>query len=160
ASTVRQIHAIISGAMTAAARWGWIDSNPARIAARPKQTPPEPDPPSPEEAARLVEEAFRMDAEWGTLVWLVMATGVRRGEICALRWSRIDLDAEVIEIRQSYQLRRGIGTVKATKTHQMRRISLDSETVALLREHKERCKATLANLGMEFTDDMYVFASV
>src|SRR5262249_54510266 len=68
APTVRQIHAIISGAMTAAARWGWIDSNPARIAARPKQTPPEPDPPSPEEAARLVEEAFRMDEEWGTLV--------------------------------------------------------------------------------------------
>ena len=28
ASTVRQIHSIISGALTAAERWGWISSNP------------------------------------------------------------------------------------------------------------------------------------
>ena len=160
ASTVRQIHAIISGTLNAAVRWGWLDSNPARIAQRPKQKPPEPDPPSPKDAARLVDEAFRMDEEWGTLVWLVMTSGIRRGELCALRWSRVDLDEEVIEIRSSYQLRRGIGKEKDTKTHQMRRIALDSETTALLREHKERTRARLAKLGMDLTDDMYVFAGV
>jgi integrase len=38
-STVRQIHSIISGTLAAAERWGWITSNPARIARRPKQKP-------------------------------------------------------------------------------------------------------------------------
>jgi integrase len=157
ASTVRQIHAIISGALSAAVRWDWLESNPARMAQRPKQKAPEPDPPSPAEAARLVDEAFRMDEDWGTLVWLVMTTGLRRGEVCILRWSRVDLDVGEIEIRSSYRLRKGVGTEKDTKTHQMRRIALDTETVVLLRELKQRWRARLANLGLELTDDMYVF---
>lgn len=157
ASTVRQIHAIISGALSAAVRWDWLESNPARMAQRPKQKPPEPDPPSPAEAARLVDEAFRMDEDWGTLVWLVMTTGLRRGEVCILRWTRVDLDVGQIEIRSSYRLRKGIGTEKDTKTHQMRRIALDTETVVLLRELKQRWRARLAKLELELTDDMYVF---
>jgi integrase len=157
ASTVRQIHAIISGALSAAVRWDWLESNPARMAQRPKQKPPEPDPPSPTEAARLVDEAFRMDEDWGTLVWLVMTTGLRRGEVCILRWSRVDLDVGEIEIRSSYRLRKGVGTEKDTKTHQMRRIALDTETVVLLRELKDRWRARLVDLGLELTDDMYVF---
>jgi integrase len=156
-STVRQIHSVISGALSAAVRWDWLESNPARAAQRPKQKPPEPDPPSPAEAARLVDEAFRMDEDWGTLVWLVMTTGLRRGEVCILRWSRVDLDAAEIEIRSSYRLRKGVGMEKDTKTHQMRRIALDTETVGLLRELKDRWRKRLDKLGLELTDDMYVF---
>jgi integrase len=97
----------------------------------------------------------RMDEDWGTLVWLVMTTGLRRGEVCILRWSRVDVSE--IEIRSSYRLRKGVGTEKDTKTHQMRRIALDTETVVLLGELKQRWQARLADLGLELTDDMYVF---
>lgn len=160
ASSVRQIHAIISGVLNAAVRWEWIATNPAKVAQKPKQKPPQPDPPSSADAARLVEEAFKMDDDWGTLVWLVMTTGVRRGEICALRWSRVDLDAGTIDVRQSYTLRRGVGKEKDTKTHQMRRIALDNETVVLLMEHRQRCRERLAKAGIELTPDMYVFTGV
>lgn len=98
-----------------------------------------------------------MDEDWGTLVWLVMTTGLRRGEVCILRWSRVDLDAGEIEIRSSYRLRNGVGVEKDTKTHQMRRIALDTETVGLLRELKGRWWKRLDDLGLELTDDMYVF---
>jgi integrase len=50
--------------------------------------------------------------------------------------------------------------VKDTKTHQMRRIALDSETVALLREHRARVQARLADLGGSFSEQTYVFTSV
>jgi integrase len=63
ASTVRQIHSIISGTLSAAVRWDWIASNPARIAQRPRAKAPEPSPPSPAEAARLLDAAFAMDDE-------------------------------------------------------------------------------------------------
>lgn len=120
ASTVRQVHAVISGALSAAVRWDWVATNATRVAQRPRQRSPQPDPPSPSEAARLVEGAFAVDDDWGTLVWLAMTTGMRRGEVCALRWSRVDLDAGMVDVRRSYRLHHGIGTEKDTKTHQMR----------------------------------------
>jgi integrase len=98
-----------------------------------------------------------MDEAWGTLVWLVMTTGMRRGEVCALRWRDIDFDAEIIQIRRNYVLHKGIGVEKDTKTHQMRRIPLDSETVMLLREHRERVWARVAELDGAPTDDLHVF---
>jgi integrase len=156
ASTVRQIHAILSGTLSAAERWDWIPSNPARIARRPRQKPPEPDPPTPAEAARLVEEAFCMDDDWGTLVWLVMTTGIRRGELCALRFSRLDLDAEVIDLRRNWVN----GKDKDTKTHQNRRIALDNDTVVLLKEHRARVRARVESLGLTFTEDLFVFSGI
>ncbi|MDQ3764750.1 MAG: N-terminal phage integrase SAM-like domain-containing protein [Actinomycetota bacterium] len=64
ASTVRQIHSIISGALNAAVRWDWISTNPTKAAQRPKQKPPQPDPPSPVVAAKLVEAVFETDDDW------------------------------------------------------------------------------------------------
>ncbi|HEX5117140.1 MAG TPA: site-specific integrase [Pseudonocardiaceae bacterium] len=154
-STVRQIHSIISGTLSLAERWGWIDANPARVARRPKPKPSEPDPPSPAEAAQLSEAAFEMDEDWGTLVWLVMTTGIRRGELCALRFSRIDLDSEVVTISRNWVN----GKEKDTKTHQSRRIALDSETVTLLRDHKKRVQARVEGIDQKFTEDLFVFSS-
>jgi integrase len=85
ASSIRQVHWILSAALAAAVRWDWIRSNPAEVAKKPRQRPPQPEPPSPAEAARITEAAWAQDADWGTLVWLVMATGMRRGELLALR---------------------------------------------------------------------------
>lgn len=152
-STVRQIHSIISGTMNAALRWEWVDINAAKVARKPKQKAPEPDPPTPAEAAKLVEEAFRMDDDWGTLVWLVMTTGIRRGELCGLQFSRIDFDRELIDLRMNWVR----GKLKDTKTHQNRRIALDTETMVLLREHRDRVAERVRDLGNKFTDDLFVF---
>jgi integrase len=160
ASTVRQIHAIMSGALSAAVRWEWVSTNVAKVAQRPKQTPPEPDPPSPAEAAKLVDAAFEKGDEWGTLVWLVMTTGMRRGEVSALTWGDVDLDEGMVEVRRNYVKRNGISKVKATKTHQMRRIALDTETVVLIAAQKTRCQQRCAELGVGFGDDVYVFSGV
>ena len=39
-----------------------------RVALRPRAKAPEPDPPSPADAARLLDAAFALDEDWGTLV--------------------------------------------------------------------------------------------
>jgi integrase len=157
-STVRQIHSVISGAMSAAVRWEWVATNPAKVAQRPRQTPPEPKPPTPAEARRLIDTAFDKDREWGTLVWLVMTTGMRRGEIAALTWSNVDLDEGMIEVRRNFIKRNGIEKTKATKTHQMRRVALDTETVVLLAEQKTRVQTRCAEGGIDFDEEkIYVF---
>lgn len=154
-STIRQIHAILSGALEAATRWEWIDANPAKLARKPKQKRPEPDPPTAKEAAALTEKAFKLDDDWGTLVWLAMMTGMRRGELAALRFRRIDLDEGVIDLRRNWVL----GREKDTKTHQNRRIALDTETVVLLKEHRQRVEQRVSALGIEFSQEMFVFSS-
>ncbi|WP_346279467.1 hypothetical protein [Pseudonocardia sp.] len=62
--------------------------NPILLFDAPAARRPDPQPPTPEEAARIVEEAWE-DPDWGMLVWLTMTTGARRGELCGLRWQRL-----------------------------------------------------------------------
>ena len=100
--SIRQVHWIISAALAAAVRWEWIRSNPADTAKKPKQRAPQPKPPSAAEAARIIAAAWEQDDDWGALVWLVMVTGMRRGEVLALRWSDVDLAAGLLEIRRNY----------------------------------------------------------
>jgi integrase len=85
-SSVRECHAVLSGALSAALRWGWIAVNPLEAVKRPRQQHPQPDPPSTEEAARIVSAVWEQDADWGTFVWLTFITGARRGELLGLGW--------------------------------------------------------------------------
>jgi integrase len=95
-----------------------------------------------------------MDDDWGTLVWLAMTTGMRRGELVGLRFSRLHLEEEVIDLRRNWVR----GKEKDTKNHQIRRIALDAETVVLLKEHLDRVKTRVEALGRPFTDDLFVFS--
>jgi integrase len=158
ASAVRQIHFVISGALGAAARWDWIPSSPAPVTKKPKQPRPQPQPPTAAQAARIVAAAWEQDDDWGTLVWLVMVTGMRRGELVALRWHDVHLDSQILEVRRSYTQRAGKAIEKETKTHQMRRIALDQTTSELLVAHRSRYEAKVAALGVEPDDHAFIFS--
>ncbi len=155
---IRQIHITISAAFAAAVRWDWIKTNPADTARTPRLPVPQPDPPSSKEAAQIIAAAWEQDDDWGTLVWLTMVTGMRRAELLALRWYDVDLDGAVLEIRRNYVRARRQGVEKDTKTHRMRRIALDSETIDVLRAHRGRYEATAHVVGIEPADDAFLFS--
>ncbi|HET9871928.1 MAG TPA: tyrosine-type recombinase/integrase [Propionibacteriaceae bacterium] len=157
--TVRKIHWILSGALDRAVVWKWISVNPAEHAAKPPLPHPEPRPPTAEEASRLVQHAWSADPDWGALVWLMMTTGARRGEICGLRWSHVALDSGVITISRTIYVDRGQLREKDTKTHQQRRVVLDAETVAVLTGHRQRAEERAALLGETLSSDRYVFTN-
>jgi len=157
-SMIRQIHFTISAALAAAVRWEWIASNPALVAKKPRQPRPQPDPPTPDQAARIIEAAWAQDEVWGTFVWLTMVTGMRRGELLALRWHDVDLAAGMLEIRRNYVWVGGRGIEKDTKTHQMRRIALDEATVEVLAMHRLRYEETARALGLEPDDRAFLFS--
>ena len=156
--TVRKIHFILSGALKRAVRWRWIATNPIVQAESPPQPKANPQPPTAEQAARILGEAWN-DPEWGLLVWLTMVTGFRRGELCGLRWGHLELDAGVIQLERSIGQRSGRTWEKGTKTHQHRRIALDPETVALLTAHRQRCLTRAHALGLELADEAFVFST-
>jgi integrase len=99
-SSVRKIHYILRAAFDRAVRWRYLGINPAELVNAPSPSASNPDPPTPEEAAALLNDAWR-DPEWGHLLWLTMITGCRRGELCALRWQHLDLERATLWVRRS-----------------------------------------------------------
>jgi integrase len=98
--TLRKIRSILNDACKRAVRWKWLGTNPLEETVVPPTTRPDPTPPTVEQAARISAAAWK-DPDWGVLVWLAMVAGARRGELCALRWAYVDLDAGVLTIRRS-----------------------------------------------------------
>jgi integrase len=160
ASSIRHMHFVLSGAYKKAMRWRWVSSSPVAQAEPPASPTPNPKPPTSAQAARIVNEAWQ-DPDWGALIWVAMTTGARRGELCAVHWSAVNLD----EGRETLWLHRAITRTDAgwtegdLKTHQQRRIALDAETAAVLREHRARWAERLAALGHELDDEAFVFSS-
>ncbi|MEU4291431.1 hypothetical protein AB0E63_24650 [Kribbella sp. NPDC026596] len=117
ASSVRQIHFVLTGAGQQGVWWKYLTVNPADLAQPPAARKTTPDPPNQAEAAAILNEAWKIPA-WGTLLWVIMVTGCRGGELWALRWSDIDLERGKVAIDTA--LTRKLRE-KATKSEQDRR---------------------------------------
>jgi integrase len=161
ASSVRQIHAILSGALTRAVVWGWINHNPARLASPPSREQADTQPPAVEDAARLLRTAAAEDPELGLFLRLAVVLGARRGELCALRWSEVDLDqGEVLIAGAVVRVPNEALLAKPTKTHAKRRVAVGAGTVELLRARRvAQAKDALA-CGTTLAADAYVFSHV
>jgi integrase len=161
ASSVHQVHAILSGALNRAVVWGWTAHNPARLATPPSIERTDLQPPAVEDAARLLAVALAEDPELGLFLRLAVVLGARRGELCALRWSDVDLDQGEVLIAGGIVRVPGESLVdKATKTHAKRRVALGADTVELLRAHRlAQAKNALA-FGTTLAPDAYVFSHV
>ena len=90
---MRRIHGVLRRALAQGVKWGKLASNPAVNASPPRVPAPELSPPAPAEVARLFELAAAEDPPLAVLLALAASTGARRGELVALRWSDVDLDA-------------------------------------------------------------------
>src|SRR6266540_120562 len=131
---------------------------PAALASPPRPGPTDIRPPGPEELSQLLETVYAADPDFAVLLWLAATTGARRGELCALRWSNVNLDAGELLIMRSLIVRGGQLLEKDTKTHAARRIALFDDSVALLDEHWRRCAQRAEMCGATLTADAYVFS--
>lgn len=107
---------------------------------------------------RLVELAEREDPIFAVLLRVAAATGARRGELCALRWSDIDFDKGTITIERGVILVDGGLQERPTKTHNRRIVSLDDGTLGRLRAHLEGEQATAAACEARLPSDAFVFS--
>jgi integrase len=156
-STVRKLHFVVSGALARAVRWQHLGVNKAALAVAPAPSKAKPDPPSASEAAALLGAAWA-DPEWGLLLWLTMVTGLRRGELSALRWQHVDFDRSCLLVqRANAHLKTGV-IEKETKSEQHRRIALDAQTMGLLADHRDNMAARCSSLGFALTTDAWVFS--
>lgn len=158
-ATVRRIHGILRRALAQGVKWGWIGVNPAAFASPPKVPPSKVDPPDPEQLARLLGRASEESPELACYILVAAATGARRSELVALRWSDVDLNDRTIEISRAIVIAANGTVEKGTKTHASRRVSLDRQTNASLGEHREHMAARAEACGVDLPATSFVFSN-
>jgi integrase len=132
-STLRNIRTVLSAIFAAAVKYGYLKSNPVRSV----ELPPEPVKllpvlPSDKQLARLLDE---LPEPYRTMAWLVCVSGVRIGELLALRWRAVDWDRSCFWVVEAVDR----NTFYSPKTHRSRRpILLADEDMKRLTEYRRR----------------------
>ncbi len=156
--TIRNHHAILSSALHQAVRWGWVRSNVAERARPPRVAQRRVHAPAVEVVRDVIEEAQRRDPRLAPLLMLAALTGMRRGELCALRWTDVDLTLGVLDVSRSVVVVPGGLAEKTTKTDRSRKVALDPVGIALLTAHRAHVDEWIAEAGGELAPDAFVFS--
>lgn len=134
ATTVRRIHATLSSALTDALTAGVIESNPAHRAQLPEMIP-DLTTLSPEDAAKFMDaiSGHRM----ATFFKVAFSTGMRRGELCGLKWEDVDPAARTIRVRRSIT-QTGHTSTEMTPKHGEYTVPLEAHIARQLNAWKSR----------------------
>ena len=116
--------------------------------------------PSVVEIQKLLAKAVELDLRFATCLRVIAATGARRGEACALRWSDIDWRKGTVVIDESIVAAAGGATVKSPKTRaSIRKVALDAGTLAQLQLLRAEQKRLAADTDTVIVPASFVFSA-
>jgi integrase len=136
-TTANRVRATLRSALASAVKWGYVHQNVAGLA-DPKRERRQRVKPLELEQVHTLLDATR-DHKYGPLFHLAIATGLRQGELFALRWDPdVDLDAGTITVRFTVsEDANGSRALAEPKTEQSRRtIRLPSSAVGALERQR------------------------
>jgi integrase len=135
--TIDHIHDVLSAVLRTAVKWGHLQRNPAHDVDLPRLKTVRPKWALTERQAADLMNVLPSLAR--TMVGVALLTGLRRGELFALRWRDIE------EVNQSLTVREAVyeGMFDAAKTEAgVRRIPLSEGALRLIRQWRERVTGT------------------
>jgi integrase len=155
AATLQRIRATLRRALNMAVREQLLHENVARLVVLPRPAHHRPQPWTPARIAAWQHDGNRpVVAVWTpyqlaqffvstrhdwlfALWWLAALRGLRRGELCALRWTDVDLDSHTITVSRQLTRANHRLQVAPPKTRAGERtIALDTATTAVLRQYR------------------------
>jgi integrase len=148
------VHRLLHRVFRSAVEWGVITTNPV-IADPPRVTDTKIEILAPDQIKATLA-ALRGRRLYPVVV-IGLATGMRRGEMLALRWSDVDWDAGKIRVERSLEDTRAGLAFKEPKTKAGRRsISIPPSIVAELRDHwrRQQEQRLAFGLGRASNDDL------
>jgi integrase len=148
-ATVTNVHAVFRRALGQGVKWGWLAINPAVNASPPRALrTPITVVPEPEVIVRIIKASAVINEQLPMFLRLAATSGARRGELCGLRWSDVDLTAGELHVVRSVVEVKKVLIVKDTKTHQERDLTLDPTTIARLTAHRAAAQALVDAAGL------------
>jgi integrase len=158
ASTLRRIHATLHRALRDAVRSRWISVNPASGVELPSAHGKERTAWDSAQVRHFLESVRR---DRLAPLWLLYATtGARRGELLALRWDDVDLEAQTVSIHRSLTEAGGALIEGEPKTRSGKRtIAIDPASAGILKRHRKAQTAERLAAGPKWHDMGLVFAN-
>jgi integrase len=150
-------HRILSNALDYAVKMGVVVRNMVKVVEPPRIAKMTMNTLSPEEVTRFLDAARVTDyyVYFATLLY----TGLRRGELLALRWRNMDLESATLTVVETaYKLGNGTYVIKEPKTPQSRRtVTLPPSLVELFKVYKADQELLRIQLGVSLNADDFVF---
>ena len=137
-SMVRKIHMLLHESLDTALKQRLIVNNPTNGTTIPKNNYPAKQILNDDQLEKFME-VIKSDERWYDFFYTELTTGLRRGEICGLRWEDFDEQNGRLKIRRSVgRIKNGVLPIGETKTETgMREILLPPSTTELLIKRKE-----------------------
>ena len=159
-STVEGVHACLCGILSDAMEGGFLDHNPAWRTYRYSGTRKEIRVADEATTQKIIAALEQESLKYETYFKLIIATGMRRGECCGLKWGDINYAERSIHIcRNVVKVSHEDIVVKPPKTKAGNRyVYFTQEMESLLREHYKNCVYETATYDhRELTDEDFVF---
>jgi len=157
-ATVHKLHGVLHKALDQAVADGLIPRNATDAVKIPRIDREEINPLTADEVGILLEAARedRLEAVYVVAV----RTGLRQGELLALKWDDVDLEEETLRVRRTLTYSGGKHFLSEPKTKKSRRtVRLTPSAVAALRGHLERQMEEIDRLGSLYQPGGLVFSS-
>ncbi len=152
----RHIHRILKSALARAVEQQVVARNPADVFKKrlPKVERHELATLSTDQSAHLLEAIKHTRVYWPVL--LALSTGMRRGEVLALRWKNVDLESATLRVMESLEQTKAGLRFKTPKTDRTRAVTLPSFAVEELSRLKLSQAEELLMLGIRQNPDTIV----
>ena len=150
------MHRVLREALQQAVRWQLLARNPADAVKPPKVERQQMSVLDTDATVELIEAArpYRIFIP----ILLGVLCGLRRGEIAALRWRSVDLDAGQLMVVASIEQTKAGCREKETKSGRSRAVALPATLVEDLRRHRVQQAQELLQVGIRLTGDTHVVA--
>ena len=158
-TTVQHYLSAVSAVLSDAKRNEIIQKNPARMIDLPAASHVGQHIPTVEEAQHLLQALAREPRHFRVFYLLAMATGCRRGELCALRWSdfRTSGNGFILTVSRSRSIVAGRGVVEgSTKNGHSRQIILSPALRGVLLSYRWRLTQEAARHGRKLSTYLFV----
>ncbi len=155
--TIHEIHGVLHLALKHAVRWNYVSRNVCDLIDSPRVVSRKGTPLTVEQAKKFLESIRGHRLE--LIVLTAIVTGMRRGEILALRWSDIDLERHVLSVLRTVDYIYPFGYVEnEPKTKSGRRlIELPEFYITLLKQHKVKQTEQRLKVGEKWENRDLVF---
>jgi integrase len=158
-ATVHKMHVVLHKALDGAVSDGLIPRNAAKGVKVPQATTHQDIQPLTSDQALALFEAARGD-RLEALYVLAVATGLRQGELLALKWDDVEFEDAVLRVRRTLTRSGGKVDMGPPKTPNSRRsVGLTSRAVGALRAHLTRQLAEMEEMGSLYRPGGLVFAN-